>query len=124
MPVVHTTGNRETFSIKIKRLHMKPHFITTIIGCIILIISCNEAIAQQNAVAYNNDSKLMPAAKDWQIYDSLGDAYIFQGDTATAIYNYQKAVELNPSNVEHRRAAEKLKRVYMEQSQSFYLKEY
>jgi hypothetical protein len=31
-------------------------------------------------------------------YDSLGEAYLAAGDTANAILNYQKSVELNPAN--------------------------
>lgn len=32
----------------------------------------------------------------WNVYDSLGEAYLKKGDKAMAIKNYQKAVELNP----------------------------
>ena len=31
-------------------------------------------------------------------YDSLGEAYLAAGDTARAIVNYEKSVELNPDN--------------------------
>ena len=31
-------------------------------------------------------------------YDSLGEAYLAAGDTARAIANYQRSVELNPDN--------------------------
>jgi cytochrome c-type biogenesis protein CcmH/NrfG len=32
------------------------------------------------------------------VYDSLGEAYMTNGDKERAIKNYQKAVELNPQN--------------------------
>jgi tetratricopeptide (TPR) repeat protein len=32
------------------------------------------------------------------VYDSLGEAYIVNGDKQLAIRNYQRAVELNPQN--------------------------
>jgi CubicO group peptidase (beta-lactamase class C family) len=39
-------------------------------------------------------------------YDSLGEAYMVQGDKSLAIHNYRKSLELNPKNTG---AAEKLK---------------
>ena len=32
------------------------------------------------------------------VYDSLGEAYMINGDKELAIRNYQRAVELNPQN--------------------------
>ena len=32
------------------------------------------------------------------VYDSLGEAYMTNGDKELAIRNYQRAVELNPQN--------------------------
>jgi tetratricopeptide (TPR) repeat protein len=32
-------------------------------------------------------------------YDSLGDAYLQSGDTARAVENYQRSLELDPSNM-------------------------
>ena len=32
------------------------------------------------------------------VYDSLGEAYMKQGDTEKAIINYEKSLELNPDN--------------------------
>jgi tetratricopeptide (TPR) repeat protein len=32
------------------------------------------------------------------LFDSLGEAYLFKGDTANAIVNYEKSLDLNPQN--------------------------
>lgn len=34
----------------------------------------------------------------WNVYDSLGEAYMLKGDKELAIKNYQKSIELNPQN--------------------------
>jgi Flp pilus assembly protein TadD len=34
----------------------------------------------------------------WNVYDSLGEAYAKNGQTRLAIQNYQKSIQLNPSN--------------------------
>jgi Flp pilus assembly protein TadD len=34
----------------------------------------------------------------WNVYDSLGEAYMLNGDKALAISNYEKSLELNPKN--------------------------
>jgi CubicO group peptidase (beta-lactamase class C family) len=34
----------------------------------------------------------------WNVYDSLGEAYMIKGDKELAIKNYQKSIELNPQN--------------------------
>jgi tetratricopeptide (TPR) repeat protein len=36
--------------------------------------------------------------QSWNAYDSLGEAYMKQGEKELAIENYQKSLELNPSN--------------------------
>jgi Flp pilus assembly protein TadD len=36
--------------------------------------------------------------QDWNVYDSLGEAYLELGDKAAAIANYKKSLELNPHN--------------------------
>ncbi len=36
--------------------------------------------------------------KAWNVYDSLGEAYMKQGNKELAVKNYQKSLELNPSN--------------------------
>ena len=34
----------------------------------------------------------------WNVYDSLGEAYMENGDTDLAITNYQKSLGINPDN--------------------------
>ncbi|HKR01154.1 MAG TPA: serine hydrolase [Pyrinomonadaceae bacterium] len=34
----------------------------------------------------------------WNVYDSLGEAYMLKGEKELAIKNYQKSIELNPQN--------------------------
>ena len=36
--------------------------------------------------------------KSWNVYDSLGEAYMKNGDKELAIQNYEKSIELNPDN--------------------------
>jgi tetratricopeptide (TPR) repeat protein len=36
--------------------------------------------------------------QSWNVYDSLGDAYMANGDKELAIANFKKAVEMNPKN--------------------------
>jgi tetratricopeptide (TPR) repeat protein len=36
--------------------------------------------------------------KSWNVYDSLGEAYMKKGENELAIENYQKSLELNPNN--------------------------
>lgn len=44
----------------------------------------------------------------WNVYDSLGEAYIKQGNTELAVKNYQKSLELNPNNENGRDMLKKL----------------
>src|SRR6185369_4108587 len=44
----------------------------------------------------------------WNVYDSLGEAYVAAGDKALAIKNYRRSVELNPENRSGIDALEKL----------------
>ena len=48
------------------------------------------AILQLNVEAYPNSSN---------VYDSLGEAYMGEGNKPLAIVNYQKSLDLNPKNV-------------------------
>jgi Flp pilus assembly protein TadD len=34
----------------------------------------------------------------WNVFDSLGEAYMNKGDKEQAIKNYRKSLELNPKN--------------------------
>ncbi len=43
--------------------------------------------------------------KSFNVYDSLGEAYMLRGDRALAIQNYRRSLELNPHN---QNAVEKL----------------
>jgi CubicO group peptidase (beta-lactamase class C family) len=36
--------------------------------------------------------------KSWNTYDSLGEAYMMNGDKELAIQNYQRSIEMNPGN--------------------------
>ena len=47
--------------------------------------------------------------ESWNVYDSLGEAYANAGDTALAIQNYEKSVQLNPKNDTGKAALAKLK---------------
>ncbi|MGN6167210.1 MAG: serine hydrolase [Solirubrobacteraceae bacterium] len=44
-------------------------------------------------------------------YDSLGEALLVEGDTAHSIMNYERAVQLDPSNLHARAILERLQRV-------------
>jgi tetratricopeptide (TPR) repeat protein len=43
-------------------------------------------------------------------YDSLGEAYLAAGDTARAIKNYEKSVELDPGNTNGLAVLERIRR--------------
>ena len=43
-------------------------------------------------------------------YDSLGEACLAAGDTARAIANYQRSVELDPGNANGRAVLERIRR--------------
>jgi CubicO group peptidase (beta-lactamase class C family) len=45
----------------------------------------------------------------WNVYDSLGEAFMADGQRALAIANYEKSVALNPANTGGREALERLK---------------
>lgn len=46
----------------------------------------------------------------WNVYDSLGEAYMINGDTTLAIVNYQKSLELNPDNTYGAKMLKRLKK--------------
>ncbi len=48
--------------------------------------------------------------KSWNVYDSLGEALMKAGQTAPAIRNYEKSLELNPGNENGRQMLAKLRR--------------
>jgi tetratricopeptide (TPR) repeat protein len=47
-------------------------------------------------------------ANDFDVYDSLGEAFMTNGDKVLAIENYKKSLELNPKNTN---ATEMLKKL-------------
>jgi tetratricopeptide (TPR) repeat protein len=47
--------------------------------------------------------------QSWNVYDSLGEAYANAGDTALAVQNYEKSIQLNPNNDTGKAALAKLK---------------
>jgi CubicO group peptidase (beta-lactamase class C family) len=46
--------------------------------------------------------------KEWNVYDSLAEAYMTNGDKELAITNYRKSLELNPQNTNGREMLKKL----------------
>jgi tetratricopeptide (TPR) repeat protein len=46
--------------------------------------------------------------KAWNVYDSLGEAYMKKGESELAIENYQKSIELNPNNENGKNMLKKL----------------
>jgi len=46
--------------------------------------------------------------ESWNVYDSLGEAYMKNGDKELAIKNYQKSLELNPENANGIKMLEKI----------------
>jgi cytochrome c-type biogenesis protein CcmH/NrfG len=44
----------------------------------------------------------------WNVYDSLGEAYMNSGRNDLAIKNYTKSIELNPDNENGRRMLEEI----------------
>jgi len=45
----------------------------------------------------------------WNVYDSLGEGYMNQGDRERAIENYQRSLQLNPKNTNGERMLEKIR---------------
>jgi CubicO group peptidase (beta-lactamase class C family) len=59
------------------------------------------------AIAYFKlNAELYP--NSWNVYDSLGDAYMANGDNELAVANFKKSLEMNPKNTH---AAEMLKKL-------------
>ncbi len=46
--------------------------------------------------------------EDWEVYDSLGDAYAAHGDGALATVSYEQSLKLNPGNTNAKQALTKL----------------
>jgi len=46
--------------------------------------------------------------ESWNVYDSLGEAYMVNGDKELAIKNYKKSIELNPNNDNGKRIVKRL----------------
>jgi len=59
------------------------------------------ALFKLNAVAYPDS---------WNVYDSLGEAYMKSGNNELAIENYRKSLELNPNNENARKILEQLQK--------------
>ncbi len=51
----------------------------------------------------------------WNVYDSLGEAYMKNGQKDLAILNYKKSIELNPENENGKKMLEELETVNREQ---------
>ena len=57
-------------------------------------------IFQQNIKSYPNS---------WNVYDSMGEAYMRKGERKLAIENYEKSIELNPNNDDGKEVLKKLR---------------
>lgn len=64
------------------------------------------------------------SANNCNACDSLGDAYLFTGDTSKALYYYELFLEANPKNETAQKTVIKFRRLYTSHGNSFYLKEY
>ncbi len=47
--------------------------------------------------------------ESWNVYDSLGEAYMVNGDRILAIKNYEKSIQLNPDNINGKNMLKRLK---------------
>jgi len=56
---------------------------------------------------FTKNVEMHPAS--WNVYDSLGEAYMIKGEKQLAIKNYNKSIELNPKNEGGLKMLEKLK---------------
>ena len=45
--------------------------------------------------------------ESWNVYDSLGEAYMTTGQKALSIQNYEKSLQLNPKNDHEKEMLEK-----------------
>jgi Flp pilus assembly protein TadD len=62
----------------------------------------------QEAIAvFKLNVELYP--KSWNVYDSLGEAYMMNGDKEPAIANYEKSLALNPNNTNGAQRLKKLR---------------
>ena len=66
----------------------------------------NFSEGQLNGLGYRLNVEMFP--QGFNTYDSLGEAYMENGDKSLAIQNYKKSLELNPKNTG---AVEKLKKL-------------
>ena len=48
--------------------------------------------------------------KSWNVFDSLGEAYLKDGQKDLAIKNYEKSLELNPNSETAKKALQKLEK--------------
>jgi tetratricopeptide (TPR) repeat protein len=64
-------------------------------------------VAESIAI-FKLNAEFYPAS--FNVYDSLGEAYLANGDKALAITNYKKSLELNPDNTGAREALKKLEK--------------
>ncbi|MEJ2343490.1 MAG: tetratricopeptide repeat protein, partial [Gemmatimonadales bacterium] len=47
--------------------------------------------------------------ESWNVYDSLGEAYMEAGETEQAVENYERSLDMNPDNSNARRMLERLR---------------
>ncbi len=66
----------------------------------------NEGKMQEAIALFLFNAQEFPGS--WNVYDSLGEAYMKNGDTQLAIDNYEHSISLNPKNENGKQALEKL----------------
>lgn len=103
---------------------MKPLFTTLLPAMLVMFASFSSAQPSGSTNWAEDRLAIPPSVKPtWEMYDSLGDAYLLNGDSIMAVYCYGKSIEINTANTGNKKSYEKLKRYYRQQESSFYLKE-
>jgi tetratricopeptide (TPR) repeat protein len=62
-------------------------------------LSAEKLIPAYHHLLPNRFHQELPDFPDiWESYDALGESFIQEGDTAQAIQNFKKSVDINPHN--------------------------
>jgi hypothetical protein len=97
-----------------------------------LVVVIAVLITGDNAATAQSGTKLrepLPSISDvyadqCRLCDSLADAYLFAGDTSMAIYYYQQYIDAHSDESELAGSVIKLKKLFYNRRQSFYLIDY